>query len=364
MRGKRYLSGLIFSLIFLAPGCAGIKVSDQARKFNQTSLVIDLHSDTTIYIRDFGYDFSKKHLPPRFGPNLIFTHIDLPRMKQGGLDVVTLAICVHPFTNQEKGAWEKTKKSLEVLNQLVKQNPELVLARRASDIIQAYKNGKRAVLIGIEGAHHLEGKLERIDYLYEQGARYLTLAHFKSNSFAISDADPEPAFDGLSEKGKELVRRMEKLGMLIDLAHCSKATLLAVLKQTKGPIIATHTACEALNSHHRNIDDEEIRAIAQRGGVIGVIFYPKYLGGRKGLKKPDASRIVDHIDHIREVAGIDYIALGSDFDGLVSLPRGFYDVSDIAQITQVMLERGYSEEEIKKVLGENFLRVFAQVCGK
>ncbi|HQJ76361.1 MAG TPA: membrane dipeptidase, partial [Bacteroidota bacterium] len=214
-------------------------------------------------------------------------------------------------------------------------------------------------ILCVEGGHVIENNIDKLIDLYNDGARYMTITWNNSLDWAISAADSRSKTQGLSDFGKQVIKTMDSLGMLIDVAHTGIKTIEDIIEVTKNPIIDTHTGAYTLRQHTRNLTDEQLKAIAKTGGVIGVVFYPSFLVS-KGKATIDS--VVKHIDYIKNLIGIDYVSLGSDFDGIESTPIGLEDVSKFPDLTIALLKKGYSEVEVRKILGLNFLRVFKKVC--
>jgi membrane dipeptidase len=277
---------------------------------------------------------------------------------------------------------------------------DLMLATSTADILRAKREGKVGVLMGIEGGHAIENSLSALREFYRLGVRYMTLTHNNTNEWADACCD-EAKHNGLSDFGKEVVREMNRLGMFVDISHVSDKTMSDALDVSKAPVIASHSSARVFSNHKRNIPDELLKRIARNGGVVMVNFYPAFLDEKvraadaerdarlkeqrdalraqfkddpkrldEELKKlndanpiPNTtlSMLVDHIDHIAKVAGVDHVGLGSDFDGVPNLPEGIKDVADLPNITYELLRRGYSERDVLKILGGNFMRAFAEV---
>jgi membrane dipeptidase len=288
---------------------------------------------------------------------------------------------------------------IDATNREVERNPSVLSScTTAAEIRRAKKQNKICILMGIEGGYVIEDSLYALRDFYRLGVRYMTLTHNVATNWA--DAHRDEKHGGLTDFGKEVVREMNRLGMLVDISHVSVGTMNAALDVSTAPVIASHSGARAVNDHTRNVPDEVLKRVAKGGGVIMVNFYPsfldkrtndeenarsaklrdqmaalreKYKGDQKTLDEEvrkledanpiyiaDYKRIVDHIDHIKKVVGIDYVGLGSDFDGVPFLPKGMNGAEDLPLVTYEMLRRGYTDVEVKKVLGENFLRAFAQ----
>jgi membrane dipeptidase len=364
---RKYFA-LLLMVFCVAMSAEGVDVSPDVMQLHQDAIVCDLHADTTIMIRDMGYDMSKRHHalavgPAGFAP--FFSDIDIPRAREGGLDLMTLAICVHPFDNHTEGSAERTRESFAALERMFSENSrDIALARTASEAREIIATGRLGAIIGIEGGHHIEDEMRNLIEFYNRGARYLTLSHSHGCNWSVAAGmDDQSSFKGLTEFGREVVREMARLGMMVDLAHCSVNTFWAALEEFDGPLLCTHNGARALADHPRNLYDDQIRAVCERGGVIGAIYHTGYLDV-SGHKDKDVRLVVDHIDHMVKVGGIECVALGSDFDGGVTMPKDLSDASKLPNITAELVRRGYSKKDIRKILGENFLRVFAAVTGK
>jgi len=386
---KRKLS--ILFVIFPLLASAGEK--DNARRaadLNQRSFVFDAHCDTILSMLKEGRDLGKRN---KAG------HIDIPRMIEGGLNAQVFALWVEPDHWPDHAA-HRTLVMLDALLNAVNKYPgRLSLALSAADARKAYKEGKIAVFIGIEGGHAIEDDLAVLRMFHRLGVRLMTLTWMKNTNWADGSGD-DPEHGGLTPFGEKVVREMNRLGMVIDLSHVSDETFYDALKITNKPVVVSHSCCRSPCDHHRNPTDAMLKALAKNGGVIGINFFSAFLDPEvnklstrlwarieklwqkhekdpatyQKLKKPlvdeykkkvpevPIERLIDHIDHVVDVAGIDHVGLGSDFDGMSLTPRGLDDVSKLPLITEKLLERGYSEEDIAKILGGNLLRVFETAC--
>jgi len=352
-----------FGLSSPSPGQPDI--CPEVMKLHREAIVCDLHADTSFMITYQGFDISKRHRTVKWGPAgvlPIFSDIDIPRMREGGLDLVTIAICPSPKTNKIPGAAAFVRRGLNALDRMFEQNgDDLTLARSPAEAREIISSGRIAVLVAVEGGQGIEEDLEILREFYDRGVRYLTITHSKHLSWALSAGEPlPPEAPGLTDFGIQVVREMEKMGMMIDLAHVSERTFWAVIEAVEVPVLVTHAAAYGIAPHPRNLTDEQILAVAERGGVIGVIFYDKYLDP-SGQKPRDVGLVADHIDYIRDLAGVEVIALGSDFDGSITKPPDLADASYLPNLTAELVRRGYSEAEIKKILGENFLRAWEKI---
>ncbi|MGI8655592.1 MAG: membrane dipeptidase [Pyrinomonadaceae bacterium] len=361
-------------------------------KLHRSAIIVDGHNDIPTIMVDDDYDIAT--------PSAGKYHTDLARMKQGGMTGEFFSIYVDGKYAKEGGAARRAMDLIDVVYRAAERYPDrLMIATSAADIRRAKRDGKIAALMGIEGGHAIENSLSALRDFYRLGVRYMTLTHNNTNDWADSSRD-KPLHNGLTDFGKEVVREMNRLGMLVDVSHVSDKTMSDVLDVSTAPVIASHSSARALDSHPRNIPDDLLRRIAKNGGVVMVNFYTvfidqkaydadkerdqklkpqldalkeKFKGDGKRLEEEQSklyaanplpptplSVLIDHIDHIAKVAGIDHVGLGSDFDGGVTLPEGVKNISELPNITYELLRRGYSEQDVRKILGENFLRAFAR----
>ncbi|MGB9665484.1 MAG: membrane dipeptidase [Ignavibacteria bacterium] len=316
---------------------------------HQNVFLIDLHNDVLEKVVN-GYDL---------GVLNSINHSDLPRFYKGGVDVQLMALWVSP-TQYPNNPFQQTLRMIDSFKvQLNKYNSLMAQARNSRDVDSLVKIKKFAAILCVEGGHSIEESLTKLDSLYRMGVRYMTITWNNSTSWATSHSDPQASTKGLSEFGRQVIRRMDSLGMIIDVSHVGPKTIDDILEVTVNPIIASHSGVRTLRNHTRNLTDQQIIKIAQKGGVIGVIFYPPYL---TTSSTATINNVIAHIDYIKNLVGIDYIALGSDFDGIERVVVGLEDVSKFPKLTEALLRRGYSISDIRKIYGENFLRVFKQVC--
>lgn len=335
-----------------------VVVSEEMREFHRRALVVDLHTDSLMYARILGLDLSKRHRPPR-GLSNWKLHTDVPKLKEGGVDAVFFGIVAHPWPRK---AYRRALRGIDYARYVLDKNREdLVFAVAPADIEKAHETGKVAALLGVEGMHMLGGRVERIAEFYRLGVRYMTMAHFTSNRFAVSSADSTREHAELGALGLEAVEVMNELGMMIDVSHTHTDVIAEVCGLSSQPVIVSHGAAAALRPTFRNLTDEDIKNVARTGGVIGLIYSDEWLAKRGS--KPHLSVIVDHADHIKGLVGADHLALGSDWDGLITTPDGMRDATDLPALTQLFFDRGYSADEVEKILGLNFMRVFRQVTG-
>ena len=382
------------SLLLILPLClaAAGDVSPRAAKLHREAIVVDTHIDTPQRFLDEDFD-----LTPRDPKG----HIDLPRMKEGGLDAGFMSIYVDMRRHQGLEATRRALQLIDSVNQQVARHPDqLVLATSAADVRRAHKQKKIALLMGMEGGTPIADDLRLLRLFYQLGVRYMTLTHGLANNWADSSTD-EPKHNGLTDFGKEVVREMNRLGMLVDISHVSDKAFYDALEISQAPMIASHSSCRALCKHPRNMTDEMIKALAAKGGVIQINYHIGFLDqtyadayekiapelrarmralaeqykdddhalseAREALFKdyqaqlPKVSweRVVEHVDHAVRLVGADHVGLGSDFDG-ATMPEGLNDASYLPRLTQALLDRGYREKDIKKILGGNTLRVMEE----
>lgn len=347
------------------------------------TLVFDGHLDTPSRMLQ-SFDFGRRHARAN-------GHVDLPRMFEGGLDAAFFAIYVPAAYGETAAAVRYARRMIaEVQRQVAAHADSVALAYSAADVLRITRSGRKAILLGLEGGHALAGSPDTLRALYEAGIRYVTLTHVSSHSWADASQD-RPHWNGLNEKGRALIREMNRLGMLIDLSHASDATFFDVLAITQAPVILSHSSMRALVPTVRNASDEMLRALAQNGGVVLINFFdalvnPNFtaevyteaeqrtsgnlrqlwnavyaIARERRLPGATLEDVLNHIDHAVQVAGIDHVGLGSDFDGVFALPSGLEDVTRLPWITYGLYQRGYSATDIQKLLGGNLLRVLSQV---
>jgi membrane dipeptidase len=371
---------------------------EKALKIHRKAIIIDGHNDITgpMIDEDFDLSMDSRSRKTRSGDAM---HTDIARLKAGGMTGEFMSIYVGGETLQTGGAMRRAMDLIDATFREAEKHEELVMCTTADEIRSAKKQNKICLLMGIEGGYAIENSLYALRNFYRLGIRYMTLTHNVSHDWGDAHRG-EVKNNGLSEFGKEVVREMNRLGMMVDISHVSEKVMLDVLDVSKAPLMASHSGARAINSHTRNVPDSVLKRLPQNGGVIMVVFYPSFLDERTNreqneraeklrpqieeLRKQFANdpagfneaqrklmaanpvfvtpytRIVDHIDHIKKVAGIDHVGLGSDFDGVDFLPEGMKGVEDLPLITYEMLRRGYTEQEVRKVLGENFLRALSQ----
>lgn len=372
----------------------------KALKIHRKAIIVDGHNDITSPMVDEDLDLSTNTLGKYHADGDPF-HTDLARFKASGITGEFFSIYVGGNTWKEGKAMRRAMDLIDATYREAEKHPkELTMCTTAVEIRKAKKAGKVCALMGIEGGYAIEDSLHALRNFYRLGIRYMTLTHNVTHDWADAHRDA-PKNNGLSAFGKEVVREMNRLGMFIDISHVSKKVMDDVLDISTAPIIASHSCARALNDHTRNVPDDILKRVAKNGGVIMINFLPSFLDARTNKEENERSarlkpeldklreqykndqaaynaaerklleanpiyiapytRIVDHIDHIKQVAGIDYVGLGSDYDGVPFLPAGMNGAEDLALVTYEMLRRGYTETEIKKVLGENLLRAMTQM---
>lgn len=392
-----------FQLLILLTGlqacCFMANSQDNFQSVHHNAIVIDTHTDTPMQMIDEGFDVARKHSPPDY-------RVDLPRINEGDVDAVFFAIYTGQRTltqeNYDKAYHMANRMIDSVLNAVHRNQDQVELAVSADDIVKYVSSGKRVICMGLENGFPIAKKIERIKEFYDRGVRYITLCHTSDNDICDSSTEKIKRNDnGLSDFGREVVKEMNRLGMIVDISHVSDSTFYDVLSVTRAPVIASHSSVRALCNHPRNLSDDMIRALAANGGVIQICILGDYivpedknsLNYRKleELRKkyndwqykdeaerreawkaydsinknfppvlPTVSDAVNHIDHVVKIAGIDYVGIGSDFDGGGAL-ADCEDISQFPAITAELIRRGYSQDDINKIWGGNFLRVFREV---
>ena len=378
----------------LAETMAGDGVSERARTLHFSSIVIDTHDDTTQRFLDGSFDLGSRNA---------LGSVDIPRMREGGLGAIFFSIWIPSKITGPEAVRRALHQIHTVREQVEKHASDLVLVTTAEGIREAHKQGKMAALIGVEGGHMIASDLGVLRQYASLGARYMTLTHSGNCEWADSSTDTA-VHNGLTDFGKNVVREMNRLGMIVDISHVSDKTFADVLEVSRAPVFASHSDCRAICDAPRNMSDDMIRKLAANGGVIQINYHVGFLsqefrdadrahpewekaialeiqnrcGNKEGCQLMEGDRItreyvlrgrlprvgwtqiIEHIDHAVKVAGIDHVGLGSDFDG-ANMPFGMEDVSKLPQITNALLEKGYSEGDVKKILGENTMRLMSEV---
>ncbi|MBX0333269.1 dipeptidase [Pontibacter sp. HSC-14F20] len=389
------------SLALAALLCGNLQASAQDyRQLHKQAIVVDTHNDVLISVLEglrLEDDLRGK------------THSDLARFKEGGVDVQVFSVWSDETYGKGKG-YTFANLQIDSLNAIVARNTDkMMLARTPADIEQAISKNKMATMIGVEGGHMIEDNLKYLEALHKRGTSYMTLTWNNSTSWATSAMDetsgklPKKRKPGLTKFGKQVVRKMNELGMLVDLSHVGERTFWDAMATTTKPVLISHSCVHHFNPHSRNLKDDQILAIGKNGGVIHLNFFSGFLdpdydsrmnafrakhkaevdslrkAGKNSIEifdwamekypdeaaqlRPPLSLLMDHLDHIVKLVGVDHVGLGSDFDGITSTPQQLDSVADMPVITRELIARGYSEAAIKKILGENFLRVFQANVG-
>ena len=366
-------------------------IAQSYKKIHRKAIVVDTHNDILMKAADKGIVFDKDLTG--------VTHTDLARYKKGGLDVQFFSVYCD---GDLKNSYAYANREMDSLDALVARNPDkIVKAFNYNELLQTIKQHKIAAMFGVEGGHMIEDDLNKLEALFKRGARYLTVTHNIAPSWATSAADettnPNLQHKGLTDFGRQVIRRMNQLGMMIDVSHAGEQTFRDIINITTKPIIASHSSVYSLVPSRRNLKDDQIKAIAKNGGVIQVNFHPGFIDSsfekkesdfikkhaaendsllKSGMgdfysmdyllgkykaeadaMRPPLLMLIDHIDYIVKLAGIDYAGLGSDFDGINVTPQQLHDVSTYPVITKALVEKGYSKKDITKILGGNLLRV-------
>jgi membrane dipeptidase len=392
---RTVVAGVAIAALLVQASSAQEGVSARARQLHDRAIVIDSHDDTTQRLLfDKTFDISARHADG---------NIDVPRMREGGLDALFFSIWV-PSDITGPPAVKRAFDLIDCVREAVRLHPnDFVLATTAAEIRKAAADHKIAALMGVEGGHMIDDDVRLLRLYAALGVRYMTLTHFKNNNWADSSTD-QPAHNGLSGFGREIVREMNRLGMMVDISHVADKTFWDVLETTKAPVLASHSSVRAIANHPRNMTDDMMRALAKNGGVIMINYHAGFLseefrvasekksgnvvqamaamstkcGGNEAcstleserldheamangeLPKVTWEKIVEHIDHAVKVAGVDHVGLGSDFDG-ATMPIGMEDASKLPRITDALLKKGYTDADVEKILGGNILRVMEAV---
>ncbi len=367
------------------------------RKLHFDAIVVDTHNDVVQRILA-GEDISKR---TRHG------HSDLPRFRKGGLDVEVFSIWVPP-EKTSPSYFDQADQQIDSIESFVRRNPaQTGLARTAEEAEKLVEGGKFVAMMGMEGGHPIDGDLQKLEHFYSRGIRYMTLTWNNSTEWATSAKDESDTLLKLSRKGlttfgKSVVKRMNELGMMVDVSHVGEQTFWDVIQTTSKPIIASHSSVWNIVHHRRNLKDDQLKAIAKNGGVVFINFGPWFIDSTYSAKeeavnkrykeridsigrtirgddfirrqytterlrkeyepiRPTLRTLIDHFDYVAKLIGVDHVGIGSDFDGIPITPRGMDDVSYLPNITRELLKRGYSADDVRKILGGNFFRVLREV---
>ncbi len=364
---------------------------DKVEKLHKEALVWDCHNDLVYRVLYEKLDIGKR-LPAG--------HVDIPRLKEGHVDVQVVALFIQNFLYPDKCA-QQAFQLIEAMTEAIEKNKDSVeMARTGADVERIVRRGKIAMPLAIEGGHAIEDDVELLRKFHSLGVSSMTITHNISHGWADSNGD-KPRWEGLNELGRKVIKEMNRIGMVIDISHVSDETFFDIMEVTEDPVIASHSGCRTLNPHHRNMNDEMLRALAKNGGVIGIVFVLPFLTpeynkslvelqaiGRPWFRKvppiedlnlrialehlsagqewpledlPTIEDVLDHIDHAVRVAGVDHVGLGADMYPRTPSPVGIRGAQDYPNITKGLKQRGYSDKDIKKILGGNFLRIWKQV---
>jgi len=336
-------------------GAPGAMTPREARAFHDGATVTDLHADTAKLMDKLEFDLAERHERPLPGRLNYVGHVDLPRLRDGGVAAQVFGLWTVPYP--EKGCKHAVDTQLDALDRAIAAHPEQIAWALGADEVAACKaRGQLAAMGGIEGGQALEADPANVEYFAKRGVRAIGLLHFSANALgAPAKGKGADGSRGLTPIGRDVVREMNRCGVVVDLAHINrKGFFEALALSTQAPMV-THTGVAGVHAHWRNIDDEQLRAVADKGGCVGIIFARRFLGGA------DVEAVVDHLLHIVDVAGPDVPALGSDFDGFVVPPAGLEDVAALPNLTAALSRRGVSPEVLAKILGGNAQRVLADV---
>jgi len=377
---------------------AGDSVSERAKKLHFSSIIVDTHDDTTQRLLDDKFDLAVRHSDGS---------VDIPRMREGNLSAIFFSIWI-PSKVIGPEAVQKALDQIDAVREQVRRHPkDLALATTADELRKAHAQNKIAALMGVEGGHMINSDLAVLRRFAALGVRYMTLTHSGNDEWADSSTD-KPVHNGLTDFGKDVVREMNRLGIIVDISHVSDKTFYDALAVSKAPLFASHSSCRAICDAPRNMTDQMMKDLAVKGGVVQINYHVGFLSqefrnaekadpkineaialqvrqrcggdGNEGcmliegdritrefiaqgkLPHVDYRKIIEHIDHAVKVAGIDHVGLGSDFDG-ANMPYGMEDATMLPKITEALLQKGYSEGDVRKILGENTLRVMTDVEG-
>ena len=333
------------ALIFLTAAMTSTAATPTPAVLHRDAIVVDLHSDVILDVASGKRDIAVRGTTG---------HVDLPRLRAGGVDVQVFAIFVHP-RYAGKG-FQRAAELLDAFDRLARTQHTLAAVTTVEGIEQAVGAGRIAAVLSIENGSALDGNPANLDRLYARGVRILSLTWNQSNDLA--DGALEDTHGGLTPLGRRILAKMAGLGMIVDVSHLSERAFWAVLEATRGPLLATHSNAGGLTPHRRNLSDDQLRALARRGGVVGVNFYPAFTGGST------LQHVLNHVDYLVKIMGADHVGLGSDFDGFSQTITGLEDVSKFPALTAGLLARGYAADDVRKILGGNALRVFRAVWGK
>ena len=379
----------------MASAVSSDTISERTKKIHFSSIVVDTHDDTTQRLLDPSFDLAARHADGS---------IDIPRMREGGLGAIFFSIWI-PSKITGRQAVQKALEQIDAVRETVRKHPkDLALATTADEIRKAHAQNKIAALMGVEGGHMINSDLNVLRKFASLGVRYMTLTHSGNDEWADSSTD-KPAHNGLTDFGKDVVREMNRLGVMVDISHVSDKTFYDAIEVSKAPLLASHSSCRTICDAPRNMTDQMMKDLAAKGGVVQINYHVGFLSqefrdseradpkindaisaevtkrcgaenegcmliegdkitrefvAQGKLPRVDFTKIIEHIDHAVKLVGADHVGLGSDFDG-ANMPFGMEDVTMLPKITEALLQKGYSEGDVKKILGENTLRVMFEV---
>lgn len=364
------------------------RLADSAKALAQRFLIMDMHVDVPYRLRETWADISQRTEDG---------HFDFPRAKAGGLNAPFMSIYIPASYQETGGAKELADSLIDMVEKFAADWPDkFAVARSIADVKAAFKKGLIALPMGMENGAAIEGKLEYLEHFYNRGIRYITLTHSKNNHICDSSYDTEDRWKGLSPFGEDLIAAMNDIGMLIDISHVDDSTFWQVLERSKAPVLATHSSCRHFTpGWERNMSDDMIKALAEKDGVICINFGASFINGtfqkhmsavynqmeadhidwhspegkatiekalaESNLREVTVQAVADHIDHVKDLVGIDHIGLGSDFDGVSALPVGLGDASTYPNLIEELLKRGYTESEISRICSGNVIRLWSKV---
>jgi membrane dipeptidase len=379
--------------LFFSRAASADDIAERARKLHFSSIVLDTHDDTTQRFFSKNYDLGKRN------PD---GHVDIPRMREGGMNAIFFSVWIDGRILGPPAVQKALDQIDAVHENVLKYSKVMVFCRTAEEVRRAHAQGKIAALIGVEGGHMIGNDIRVLRMFGDLGVRYMTLSHFYNDEWADSSTD-KPAHNGLTDFGKDVVREMNRQGIMVDISHVSDKTFYDALEVSKAPLIASHSSCRAISNHPRNMTDQMIKDLAAKGGVIQIKYHLAFLSqefndaqtalegdivkasqnrAAKCGGDPDCvlleqdrethnlinqgklphvnwDKIIEHIDHVVKLVGPDHVGLGSDFDG-ASMPDGMEDCSKMPRITEALMRKGYKDDDIRKILGGNLLRVMEQ----
>lgn len=333
-------------------------ISSEARAVHDAALIVDLHCDLLLTSFFLGWDWKRRHAPNPLPGAPLMGHCDLPRLREGNVGCLGLGVVVNPLRG--RSGPEAIRLDLDRMNREAAESPDaLVVCGDAASIRAARAAGKISCFAGLEGAHALDARLDILPDLHARGLRYVTLAHFTDNAACPPMVGwGASATRGLTAYGHELVDALVELGVVVDLAHVGRAAFFEAAKRARRPVFVTHTACNAVYGSPRGLDDDQIRAVADTGGVVGVIFVTPFIGGG------GVAQVVRHLEHLRKTVGVAHIAIGTDWEGFSLYPSDLASAEQLPALTEALLKNGWKPEEIHAAYGENTLRVIEAVCGR